>query len=68
MKKMKTRLLVIFSFIGLLSLHTLIPSSDTSRVIMSLEEMITRSDAIVIGPCSSWGPWHVLIDGECKLP
>ena len=47
---------------------TVIPSSDASRVIMSLEEMITRSDAIVIGPCSSWGPWHVLIDGECKLP
>lgn len=20
------------------------------------------------GPCSSWGPWHVLIDGECKIP
>ena len=20
------------------------------------------------GPCSSWGPWHVLVDDECKIP
>lgn len=20
------------------------------------------------GPCSAWGPWHILIDGECFLP
>lgn len=20
------------------------------------------------GPCSAWGPWHILVDGECFLP
>lgn len=20
------------------------------------------------GPCSAWGPWHVLVEDECKIP
>ncbi|AJM93086.1 hypothetical protein [Nitrosopumilus piranensis] len=46
---MKTRILIIVAFVGLLSLFAFIPHSDASRMIVSLEEMAQRSDAIIIG-------------------
>lgn len=50
---MKTRLLIIFSLVGFLSLLTFIPDSEALRESVSLEQMIERSDVIVIGTVQS---------------
>ena len=50
---MKTRLFLILASVGFLSLISFIPYSESSRSIMSLEEMAEKSDAIAIGTIQS---------------
>lgn len=66
---MKSRLLIIIVSVCFLSLLSFVPHGDASRIAMSLEDMIQRSDAIAIGTIqSTWidvrpfDDHHVVVD------
>ncbi len=50
---MKTKLLIIFVFVGFLSSFALIPNSEALREVLTVEEMSKRSDAIAVGTIES---------------
>jgi len=51
--KMKTRLLIIFAVLGFTFLITSIPYGESMRMVWDLDQMIERSDVIVIGTVQS---------------
>jgi hypothetical protein len=50
---MKTRLLVLFVFVGFLFSFALMPNSEASREVLTVDEMSKRSDAIAVGTVES---------------